>query len=99
DRQLWRRCCPFGVVATTPNVRDTRSSGYPARRQRPSKTGFSLFTKAWTAAAWSAVAPVSVIIEDSKATESSKVWPAAKATERRMAQEATVGAAGGGGGG
>ena len=23
-----RRSCPFGVVATTPNVRDTRSSGY-----------------------------------------------------------------------
>jgi formiminoglutamate deiminase len=27
--ELWRRSSRFGVVATTPNVRDTRPSGYP----------------------------------------------------------------------
>ena len=46
-----------------------------------------------TAARWSAVAPVRVIIELSNASASSKVWPAAYATERRIAPSATVGPA------
>ena len=49
------------------------------------KTGFSLATKAATAARWSSVAPVEFIICRSNSRASSVSCPAAYVTERRIA--------------
>ena len=85
-----RSRCRAAVAPGTSQPRIALSRQSPSAPRRPASPWPGT---ASTAAAWSAVAPVRVIWADSNASASTKVWPAAYASDCRIAPSATVGPA------